>query len=60
MPSFNFSLPLIFQGDLINQIEFNVDHAVAYVERGTQMLRVAASYKRKNRKVRHTPTLMIK
>ena len=47
-----FSIYPVYQGELINQIEYNVEHAAGYVERGTKMVRIARDYKSKNRQVR--------
>ncbi|XP_011405383.2 PREDICTED: syntaxin-1A-like isoform X2 [Amphimedon queenslandica] len=40
------------QGDMINNIEYNIEHAAAYVEKGQQNIRAARDYKRKNNRVK--------
>ena len=41
----------LIKGELVNQIEFNVDHAGAYVERGRRVVTKARELKRSNRRV---------
>lgn len=49
LPPLSLSLPS--KGDMINNIEYNVEHAAAYVEKGQQNVRIARDYKRKNNRV---------
>ena len=46
-----FLLLLLAQGELVNQIEFNVEHATSYVEKGAKITREARNYKSSNRRV---------
>ena len=45
------------QGELVNQIEFNVEHTANYVQRATQLTGEARQYKSKNRRVSDTAEL---
>ena len=39
------------QGEMIDHIEHNVEHAAIHVDRGRKDIRVAVTYQRKNRRV---------
>ena len=53
---FSFVMPSP-QGELVNQIEFNVEHTANYVQRATQLTGEARQYKSKNRRVSDTAEL---
>jgi hypothetical protein len=49
----DMSLLVEAQGELLNQIEFSVESAVAYTEKGVQELEKAKEYQKSARKVTH-------
>ena len=42
---------LVFQGTILDRIDYNVEHASVQVEKGLQQLQKAEKYQKKNRKM---------
>lgn len=47
-----------FQGEMIDRIEYHVEHAVDYVQTATQDTKKALKYQSKARRVSHSQTLI--